>query len=159
MNPSPAGWLSPIVNDTVLRECLRCGASNRVPGRHLAETGRCGACKADLPPVAEPLDVDGAAFDAIVASASVPVLVDFWARWCPPCRLAAPGVKKTAARMSGRAIVLKVDTDQNPELAARFEVRGIPSFVVLKEGRVVSQQAGWVGAGELQRWLQEAASA
>jgi thioredoxin 2 len=158
MNLSLPGWLSPFVNDTILRECLRCGAGNRVPGKHLADTGRCGACKAELPPVAEPLDVDGATFETIVASAQVPVLVDFWARWCPPCRLAAPGVKKTAAKMSGRAIVLKVDTDQNPELAARFEVRGIPNFVVLKEGQIVSQQAGWAGAGQLQRWLEEAAS-
>jgi thioredoxin 2 len=146
------------MSQSILRECRRCGTRNRVLGERLADAGRCGGCKAELPPVAEPLDVDAAAFDAIVDSAPVPVLVDFWAPWCPPCRLAAPGVKKAAARMSGRAVVLKVDTDQNPELAARFEVRGIPSFVVLKGGRIVSQQSGWVGAGELQRWLEEAAS-
>ena len=99
------------MKDAVVRECRRCGAWNNVPWKELAAAGRCDGCKAALPPAAEPLDVDVATFDAIVSSVQVPVLVDFWARWCPPCRLASPGVKKTAAKMSGRAIVLKVDTD------------------------------------------------
>jgi thioredoxin 2 len=112
-----------------------------------------------LGPVAEPIDADVAAFDDAVSSSPLPVLVDFWAEWCGPCRMAAPEVKKVAASMAGRALVLKVDTERHPELAARYNVRGIPNFVVLRGGRVVSQHAGLAPAHEMQRWLESAGAA
>jgi thioredoxin 2 len=144
---------------SLVRTCAACGAKNRVPAEHLSHTGRCGSCKTPLPPADQPLPVDPAAFEEIAGKAPVPVLVDFWAAWCGPCRMAAPEVEALAREMAGRAVVLKVDTEQYPELAARFRVEGIPNFVVLRNGRVVLQQAGVVPRSEMRRWLEQAAAA
>ena len=140
----------------VIRTCSTCNQKNRVSAKHLSREGRCGACKASLPPLAEPLAVDGALFDEIVQQATVPILVDFWAGLCGPCRTAAPEVARTAADMAGKALVLKVDTEANPQLSARFQVRGIPNFVVLSGGKTVMQQAGLVDHQQMERWLHSA---
>ena len=141
---------------TVVRKCPACGTGNRVPAAHLSDTGRCGACKSPLPPVDEPLDVDDHAFAQIVAEARVPILTDFWAAWCGPCRMAAPEVHALAHEMTGRALILKVNTEDSPQTAARFGVQSIPNFVVLLDGRVVFQQAGLAPRAEMRRWLEAA---
>ena len=133
--------------------CAACGRKNRVPAGHLADRGRCGACRAEIPPRSAPIEVDSADFDEVVREAKVPVLVDFWAAWCAPCRMAAPEVEKTAERMAGRALVLKVNTEMHPALAGRFGVQGIPNFVVLRDGKVVARQAGLVPSERMVQWL------
>jgi thioredoxin 2 len=141
-----------------VRSCSVCGQKNRVPATRLADTGRCGACKSPLSPVNEPLAVDPEQFDEITQSARVPVLVDFWAEWCGPCRMSAPEVARTAKDMAGRAIVVKVDTERYPELAAKYNVRGIPNFIVFYGGRLVTQQAGLVDHNQMENWLGSAGS-
>lgn len=142
---------------SVVRSCSACGTKNRIPAKHLASTGRCGACHESLPPASEPLEIDSVGtFRDIAREARVPILVDFWANWCAPCRMAAPEVHRLAKEMAGRALVLKVDTDRQPQLAAQYGARAIPHFVVLKNGRVAFEKSGLVRSSEMRAWLEGA---
>jgi thioredoxin 2 len=135
------------------RSCAQCKAQNRIPVRHLADTGKCGKCGATLPPHAEPIDiVSEGQFDEIIAAARVPVLVDFWATWCGPCRQVAPEVKKVAKNLAGQALVLKVETDALVSLATRYQISAIPSFSLFSGGRLVRQRAGALDHRQLEKW-------
>jgi thioredoxin 2 len=143
----------------VIVACPHCRKKNRIGAEHLVDVNRCGACKRELPQFSAPIDADPALFAEVTSGARVPVLVDFWAGWCGPCRLAAPEVQRTARELSGQAVVLKVNTEKHPELAARWRVQGIPNFLVFKDGKVVHQQAGLVSSAEMSRWLLSVARA
>ena len=139
------------------RTCPACGRENRVPGNHLADRGKCGACKAELSPLAEPVEADGALFEEVVKNATVPVFVDFWAPWCGPCRMVAPEVKKLAAHFAGKAVVLKVDTERVPEIAGRFGIQSIPTFIVFKGGKPVVRESGARNEAGLAKLVERAA--
>jgi len=137
--------------------CPSCGAFNRVG----AGTGTpvCGRCKNPLPTDGKPQDVNAEGLERAVASSPVPVLVDFWAPWCAPCRVAAPLFDEVARRLKGDAIVLKVDTEANPEAGARYEIRAIPTAILFQGGRERERRMGVQPAPALESWLRGASAA
>jgi thioredoxin 2 len=128
--------------------CAHCGAVNRVPSERLADGPVCGRCGKDLLPAA-PIELGDADFDRVVGRTDLPVLVDFWAPWCGPCRAMAPQFERAAAQLQGRALLVKVNSDEAPQLSARFGIRSIPTLVKLERGREVARQAGAVDAGRI----------
>ena len=123
--------------------CPHCGTTNRVPAARLAEQPRCGRCGQPLID-GHPLELGDADFDAVVAASPLPVLVDFWAPWCGPCRAMAPAFEQAGKALVGRALLVKVNSDDNPALSARFGIRSIPTLVRLEQGRETARQSGAV---------------
>jgi thioredoxin 2 len=137
---------------TLEQTCTACSAINRIPRVRLLEDPKCGRCGQKLFP-RHPATVTDASFASEVERSPIPVLVDFWASWCPPCRAIAPVLDQLAGERAGRLKVAKVNVDENPGLSARFAVRSIPTLLLVKDGRVVDQLAGALPRPELVRWL------
>jgi thioredoxin 2 len=135
--------------------CPHCGQRNRVPTA-ASGTPRCGTCKAALPWISDAGDDD---FAAVAEQAPVPVLLDLWATWCGPCRMVSPALERLAVAYAGRIKLVKVDVDRAPGLSRRFEIRSVPTLMVLDRGRVVARQAGAAPETALRRWLDDALSA
>src|SRR6185437_2393605 len=127
--------------DTLLVACPQCHSLVRLPKARAGEHPRCPRCKAQVL-TGEPVALDATAFAAHVERATLPVLVDFWAPWCGPCRMMAPVLDRTAAQRATELRVAKVNTDEQPQLAARFGIRSIPTLILFREGREVARQAG-----------------
>jgi len=141
----------------ILVTCPNCGQRNRLAYERLGEAVRCGKCKQTLPSLAEPVEIPSAAdFDNLIARASVPIVVDYWAPWCGPCRMVAPELQKVAARRAGRALVVKVNTDALPDLGERFGIRSIPTLAVFADGKEVARTAGARPAEDIERFIDQA---
>jgi thioredoxin 2 len=130
--------------------CHACATLNRVPSQRLSESAHCGKCKQELAPLDTPVAIRSEAdFDELCRDSPFPVLVDFWAAWCGPCRAVAPELEKLAKARRGRLVVAKVDTEALPELARRFEIRSIPTLLLTRGGKVVQQAAGAMSAPQI----------
>ena len=128
--------------------CAHCGTTNRVPANRLGEDPTCGRCGQALL-TGEPVELTDANFDAVVSKTDLPVVVDFWAPWCGPCRMMAPAFEQAASQLKGRALLVKVNSDDNPHTASRFGIRSIPTLVKLDHGRELDRRSGALPAGQI----------
>ena len=140
----------------IIQSCPACGTANRIAYAKVSLHGRCGTCKADLPLVAAPVEMTSpAAFTALIAQSPLPVVIDFWAAWCGPCQMMAPEFAKAAAQAAGEAIFIKVNTDEQQQIAAQFRIQGIPAFALMKNGKVTAQTSGFQPAARLLAWIRQ----
>jgi thioredoxin 2 len=131
--------------------CAHCGTKNRVVGDRLADDPLCGRCGRALLE-GQPVELTDDNFEAVTAGTDLPVVVDFWAPWCGPCRAMAPQFESAASSLRGRALLVKVNSDDNPKAAARFGIRSIPTLVRLQRGRELARQSGALPAAQIVRF-------
>jgi thioredoxin 2 len=141
----------------VVVRCPNCGQSNRLRYEALGKSTRCGKCRTDLRPPGTPVDVpDGDVFRALIGRSALPVVVDFWAEWCGPCRMVAPELMKVAASHAGEFIVAKVDTEALPDVAGPAGIRSIPTMAVFHGGREIARTAGARPAAQIVSFVEQA---
>jgi len=144
----------------IIVSCASCGKKNRLAYERLGEAVRCGQCKQPLTAPGVPIELHSSAdFDRLVAKSSLPVVVDYWAPWCGPCRMVAPELQKVAARQAGHMIVVKVNTDELSDLGQRFNIRSIPTLAVFAGGKEVARAAGARPANEIETFVTQSIKA
>jgi thioredoxin 2 len=140
----------------ILLNCPRCGRRNRMRYEGLGQTFHCAQCKNELPSLSEPVDVrSDLVFDALVSHSAVPVLVDFWAPWCGPCKMVALEIRKVAAELAGKFLIVKVNTEEVPSLGRRYRVTAIPTMVLFSNGLEVARQAGALPASAIKKFIEQ----
>jgi thioredoxin 2 len=133
----------------MLLTCSNCNSTNRVPAARLREGPKCGKCKAPIT-VRAPVTIDSDAdFQELVGQSPLPVLIDFWAPWCGPCRMVAPALEALAEERAGRVVIGKVNTDELPEVASRFGIRSIPTMVLFRDGQEAHRESGAMPAAAI----------
>jgi thioredoxin 2 len=140
----------------IVRACPSCGKKNRVLYAKMGEQAKCGSCRTALPPVSEPLAVDqGSELSGLLRESGLPVLVDFWAPWCGPCRAVAPEIAKVAERNAGKLLVVKVNTDVDQAVGAAHRISSIPTMALFQDGREVNRTAGARPAPAIEGWVRQ----
>ncbi len=147
------------MTDRIMLQCAACGAMNRVDERRLTAQPVCGRCGKPLTPSSKPMHVEAAEFQKEVLDWPGTVLVDFWAPWCGPCRAVAPILEDLAVRRSGSLKIVKVNTDENAELASRFGIFSIPTLILFDRGNKINQIAGAMPRNQLEAWIDSSVAA
>ena len=138
--------------------CASCGQKNRLAYERLGDAVKCGKCKQELSALNKPIEMQSSTdFDRLIARSSIPVVVDYWAPWCGPCRMVAPELEKVAARQAGKVLVVKVNTDELQDLGQRFGIRSIPTLAVFGGGRELARSSGARPAEQIEMLVDQAA--
>jgi thioredoxin 2 len=144
------------MSETLIVACPACNTLNRAPSEKLASGGgKCGKCGSPLFE-GHPMALNGQSFETHAAKSDIPLLVDFWAPWCGPCKAMAPQFEKAAGQLEPSVRLAKVNTDDERELAGRFQIQGIPTMVLLKHGKEIARQSGLMDAAGIEEWVEQA---
>jgi len=140
----------------VIAKCPECGQRNRVSFSRLGAAARCGKCKQELPRLDAPIEIDEElAFESLIGNSNLPVLVDFWAEWCGPCKMMGPEIKRVAVSNAERFVVAKVNTEGLPTFAQRFKINAIPTLVVFSRGVELARSEGALPSVQIQRFVEQ----